>query len=235
MLLIISAVIAVIAILLRLIFAVSSFVVFILLAAAIILAAIAIVMKHKGNAPTKSRASHTSPFYSNENKEDEHSQDENADEDYDGDLSEEDDTDDASYDIAEDEIFIPNLKDDTLDDPFRRFVSKENDLTDELDDDSDAIYNLATDEESPIVMEIGDVFGISGRSAVLCGKLEYPVAKGDELNICREDGTIIYRAVRCEGIEKSHKKVDTANAGDSVGLLFTVDASPIERGMMIRG
>lgn len=233
--LIISIVTAIIA-LLVLFFVPSGSTLFVLLLIAAIILAVIAMRKKKNGEKTKNSAPQSTPFYSTENSDDEDSEEsydnptEDNDQNYD-----EDDTDDASYDITEDEIFIPSLEDDTLDDPFKQFVSKENDLTDELDDDSDAIYNLATDEESPIVMEIGDVFGISGRSAVLCGKLEYPVAKGDELNICREDGTIIYRAVRCEGIEKSHKKVDTANAGDSVGLLFTVDASPIERGMMIRG
>lgn len=199
-----------------------------------ILVAVIFGMKLKNKVGTVGYTGHTTAYYTNDAERNSASDDEDSleesteEEDYsdeDGDFEEIFEEDFQKKNLQEDVFILEKLGEDGDEDDF--------DDIDELDGGSS--HNLSTDEESPIVMEISNVFGISGRSAVLCGKLEYPVAKGDELNICRQDGTVMYRAAVCKGIERNHKTVDTANSGDTVGLLFSVDASPIERGMMIRG
>ena len=185
-----------------------------------------IAIKKQKKEDGESTVSQGAPFYSTENNEDEKIEEDPDEYDENGEDYDEDAPD--GYEELEEEPDMQGYLSDLSE------VEPEV-LDEEYDEDDGSSYNLVTDEDSPIVMEISDVFGISGRSSVLCGKLEYPVNKGDSLNICASDGTAVYSGVVCMGIEKNHKRVDMANEGDTVGLLFAVDASPIERGMLIRG
>jgi translation elongation factor EF-Tu-like GTPase len=64
-------------------------------------------------------------------------------------------------------------------------------------------------------MTVQDVFVIHGRGAVATGRVEYGELRvGDEVQI--NGGP----AVRVDAIEAFRKKLDTAKAGDNVGLLF---------------
>ncbi len=64
-------------------------------------------------------------------------------------------------------------------------------------------------------MTVQDVFVIHGRGAVATGRVEYGELRvGDKVQI--NDGP----AVRVDAIEAFRKKLDTAKAGDNVGLLF---------------
>ncbi|BBX73373.1 hypothetical protein MSHI_12790 [Mycobacterium shinjukuense] len=64
-------------------------------------------------------------------------------------------------------------------------------------------------------MTVQDVFVIRGRGAVATGRVEYGELRvGDEVRI--NDGP----GVRVDAIEAFRKKLDTAKAGDHVGLLF---------------
>ena len=222
--LIISIVTAIIALLVLFFVPSGSTLFILLLIAAIILAVIAMRKKKKENG--ESTVSQGAPFYSTENNEDEKIEEDPDEYDENGEDYDEDAPD--GYEELEEEPDMQGYLSDLSE------VEPEV-LDEEYDEDDGSSYNLVTDEDSPIVMEISDVFGISGRSSVLCGKLEYPVNKGDSLNICASDGTVVYSRVVCMGIERNHKRVDMANEGDNVGLLFAVDASPIERGMLIRG
>ncbi len=64
-------------------------------------------------------------------------------------------------------------------------------------------------------MTVQDVFFIRGRGIVATGRVEYGQLRvGDEVRI--NDGP----GVRVDAIEAFRKKLDTATAGDNVGLLF---------------
>jgi translation elongation factor EF-Tu-like GTPase len=64
-------------------------------------------------------------------------------------------------------------------------------------------------------MTVQDVFVIHGRGVVATGRVEYGELRvGDKVQI--NDGP----AVRVDAIEAFRKKLDTAKAGDTVGLLF---------------
>lgn len=64
-------------------------------------------------------------------------------------------------------------------------------------------------------MTVQDVFVIRGRGAVATGQVEYGELRvGDEVKI--NDGT----RVKVDAIEAFRKKLDTATAGETVGLLF---------------
>lgn len=64
-------------------------------------------------------------------------------------------------------------------------------------------------------MTVQDVFFIRGRGLVATGRVEYGQLRvGDQVRI--NDGP----GVRVDAIEAFRKKLDTATAGDNVGLLF---------------
>ncbi|BDN82721.1 MULTISPECIES: EF-Tu/IF-2/RF-3 family GTPase [Mycobacterium] len=64
-------------------------------------------------------------------------------------------------------------------------------------------------------MTVQDVFFIRGRGIVATGRVEHGELRvGDEVRI--NDGS----GVRVDAIEAFRNKLDTAKAGDNVGLLF---------------
>jgi hypothetical protein len=87
--------------------------------------------------------------------------------------------------------------------------------------------------DGAFAMEVEDVFAIRGRGTVVTGRIASGTIRvGDPLVIHRE-GTAI--ATRCTGVEMFRKKLDTANAGDHVGLLLEgVDRSHVGAGDQLR-
>ena len=88
----------------------------------------------------------------------------------------------------------------------------------------------ATDK--PFLLPVEDVFTISGRGTVATGRVERGVVKmGDVVEIVGIRDT---RTTTITGIEMFHKMMDSAEAGDNVGLLLRgVEKKDIERGQVI--
>ncbi|MGQ9658374.1 MAG: elongation factor Tu, partial [Fimbriimonadales bacterium] len=87
--------------------------------------------------------------------------------------------------------------------------------------------------DKPFLMAVEDVFTITGRGTVSTGRVERGVLKtGEEVEIIGfRDET---RKTVVTSIEMFRKILDTAEAGDNVGLLLRgVDREDIERGMVI--
>jgi elongation factor Tu len=87
--------------------------------------------------------------------------------------------------------------------------------------------------DKPFLMAVEDVFTITGRGTVATGRVERGVLKtGEEVEIVgfRDEP----RKTVVTSIEMFRKILDTAEAGDNVGLLLRgVDRDDIERGMVI--
>jgi elongation factor Tu len=87
--------------------------------------------------------------------------------------------------------------------------------------------------DKPFLMAVEDVFTITGRGTVATGRVERGVLKtGEEVEIVGfRDET---RKTVVTSIEMFRKILDTAEAGDNVGLLLRgVDRDDVERGMVI--
>ncbi|GIV07548.1 MAG: elongation factor Tu [Fimbriimonadales bacterium] len=87
--------------------------------------------------------------------------------------------------------------------------------------------------DKPFLMAVEDVFTITGRGTVATGRVERGVLKtGEEVELVGfRDET---RKTVVTSIEMFRKILDTAEAGDNVGLLLRgVDRDDIERGMVI--
>jgi elongation factor Tu len=68
-------------------------------------------------------------------------------------------------------------------------------------------------------LTVGDVFSIAGRGTVVTGRVESGVVTvGQQVELVREGATIATTTVT--GIEKFRAVLETAQAGDSVGLLL---------------
>ena len=79
--------------------------------------------------------------------------------------------------------------------------------------------------------EVEDVFTITGRGMVATGRVTRgQITKGDEISFRSPKGEVVRR--RIVGIETLGKIVDTANEGDTVGLLFT---KPVAFDVLVRG
>ena len=75
------------------------------------------------------------------------------------------------------------------------------------------------DAHSGFRITVEDVFTITGRGTVITGKVESgKIAVGDEVTLQRVDGSS--RKVVIIGIEQFRKMMDTAVAGDNVGILL---------------
>ena len=86
--------------------------------------------------------------------------------------------------------------------------------------------------ERPFLMPVEDVFSIAGRGTVVTGRVESgSVRTGDEVEIVGIHET---RKVRIAGVEMFRKLLDSAKAGDNVGLLLTgVTRNQVERGQVL--
>ncbi len=85
----------------------------------------------------------------------------------------------------------------------------------------------------PFLMPVEDVFSISGRGTVATGRVERGTIKMSDVveivGLTEESKTTVVT-----GIEMFHKLMDSAEAGDNVGLLLRgVDKKAIERGQVL--
>jgi elongation factor Tu len=72
--------------------------------------------------------------------------------------------------------------------------------------------------DKPFLMPIEGVFSISGRGTVVTGRIEQGAIKlNEEIEIL---GILPKTKTTCTGIEMFHKEMDTAEAGENVGILL---------------
>ena len=103
----------------------------------------------------------------------------------------------------------------------------------ELLDAVDAFVPLPTREvDKPFLMCVEDVFNIEGRGTVVTGRVERGVLKkNEEVEIVGLKDT---RKTTATDIEMFRKLLDSANAGDNVGVLLRgTKKEEVERGMVL--
>jgi elongation factor Tu len=88
------------------------------------------------------------------------------------------------------------------------------------------------DVDKPFLMPVEDVFSIAGRGTVATGRVERgQIKRMEEVEIVGIRDTV---KTTCTDIEMFRKLLDSAQAGDNVGLLLRgVDRTGIERGQVI--
>jgi len=86
--------------------------------------------------------------------------------------------------------------------------------------------------DKPFLMPVEDVFSITGRGTVGTGRVERGIIKqGEEVEVIGIRDT---RKTVVTGVEMFRKLLDSAQAGDNVGLLLRgVDKTDLERGMVL--
>ncbi len=86
--------------------------------------------------------------------------------------------------------------------------------------------------DKPFLMQIEDVFSISGRGTVVTGRVERGVIHvGDEVEIVGLRPTI---KTVCTGVEMFRKVLDEGRAGDNIGVLLRgVKRDEVERGQVV--
>ena len=96
----------------------------------------------------------------------------------------------------------------------------------------DNCKDLVADESKALVMAIEDVFTITGRGTVVTGRIKTGTVKtNDEIEIV---GLRETQKSKITGIEMFRKTMDSAKAGDNVGLtLEGIERDAVERGQMI--
>jgi elongation factor Tu len=101
-----------------------------------------------------------------------------------------------------------------------------------LDKIDDYIPTPVRDKDKPFLMSIEDVFSIKGRGTVPTGRVERGTIKsGDEAEIIGIGNT---RKTVVVSLEMFHKILDTAEAGDAVGVLLRgIEREDIARGMVL--
>jgi elongation factor Tu len=88
------------------------------------------------------------------------------------------------------------------------------------------------DKDKPFLMPVEDVFSISGRGTVVTGRCERgTIKKMEEVEIVGIRDTV---KTVCTDIEMFRKLLDSAEAGDNVGLLLRgIDKEGVERGQVV--
>ena len=87
--------------------------------------------------------------------------------------------------------------------------------------------------DMPFLLPVEDVFSISGRGTVATGRVERGTVKMND-NVEIVSLTDESRSTVITGIEMFHKLMDSAEAGDNVGLLLRgVNKTDIERGQVL--
>ena len=102
-----------------------------------------------------------------------------------------------------------------------------------MDAVDDYIPTPARNDDLPFLMPVEDVFSISGRGTVATGRVERGVVKMNEtveiVGLSQEK-----RSTVVTGIEMFHKLLDSAEAGDNVGLLLRgIQKNEVERGQVL--
>ena len=102
-----------------------------------------------------------------------------------------------------------------------------------MDAVDDYIPTPARNDDLPFLMPVEDVFSISGRGTVATGRVERGVVKMNEtveiVGLSQEKKSTVVT-----GIEMFHKLLDSAEAGDNVGLLLRgIQKNEIERGQVL--
>jgi elongation factor Tu len=88
-------------------------------------------------------------------------------------------------------------------------------------------------DASDFSLTIQDIFNIKGRGMVVVGRIERgSIIVGQRIQISSPDGTQRYET-EVAGLEMFHQSVNSASAGDNVGILFKNLTDQIERGMII--
>ena len=86
-----------------------------------------------------------------------------------------------------------------------------------------------------IVMRVEDVFNITGRGVVATGTIQdIPISVDEHLNILDEEGNVLEVNVLIKEIEKFHKLVNSAEPGESVGILLSVDKGLLRKGLVLK-
>ncbi|MEN9405838.1 MAG: elongation factor Tu [Bacillota bacterium] len=88
------------------------------------------------------------------------------------------------------------------------------------------------DVNKPFLMPVEDVFTITGRGTVATGRVERGTIKvGDEVEII---GLGENQTTTCTGVEMFRKLLDSAEAGDNVGILLRgIERKDIQRGQVL--
>jgi elongation factor Tu len=86
--------------------------------------------------------------------------------------------------------------------------------------------------DGTFLMPVEDVFSISGRGAVVTGRIERGIVKvGDEIEIVGIKDTL---KTTCTGVEMFRKLLDQGQAGDNVGVLLRgTKREEVERGQVL--
>ncbi len=86
--------------------------------------------------------------------------------------------------------------------------------------------------DKPFLMPVEDVFSISGRGAVVTGRVERGIIKvGEEIEIVGIKPTV---KTTCTGVEMFRKLLDQGQAGDNIGaLLRGTKREDVERGQVL--
>ena len=97
----------------------------------------------------------------------------------------------------------------------------------------DYIPTPARKADEPFLMPVEDVFSITGRGTVATGRVERGIVKmGDVVEIVGL--TEESKSTTITGVEMFRKLLDSAEAGDNVGLLLRgIDKKAIERGQVL--
>jgi hypothetical protein len=97
----------------------------------------------------------------------------------------------------------------------------------------DSNVNKTMDETGAFLMPIEDVFSVSGRGTIVTGRIERGTVKiGDDVQIIGLNNEKINTQIT--GIEMFRKALDTAKAGDNVGLLLKgVARDEVKRGQLV--
>jgi elongation factor Tu len=112
--------------------------------------------------------------------------------------------------------------------PWKRESTSDKDVDALLVEANTASPPPAAPPTGPFRMTVQDVFKITGRGTVATGQIETgSVTVGQQVRITRV-GTEL-GASTVTGVEKFRQKLDTASAGDNVGLLMNDSAG---RGVM---
>jgi len=94
-------------------------------------------------------------------------------------------------------------------------------------------YRQIISKNSLFYAYVYDVYNITNKGTVIVTTIEQgSINEGDRISIVLKDGTI-QDDVIIEGIELNSTTVQTAQAGDEVGLLVNIDKNSIQRGCLI--
>lgn len=96
-----------------------------------------------------------------------------------------------------------------------------------LESDGKILHNFIP-KNTKYLMEVEDIFNITGRGTVLTGKLDREVKEGDDILVYKSESNTAIKT-KVKELEMFRKVIKSGKKGDDIGILVDISSRVVKR------